>query len=148
MYRENRLKKMLNEGEKALGCWTSMDNPITTEILAIAGFDFLLIDQEHGYGDAKGLSIQLQAMSATNTTSLLRVPNADEAYVKKALDAGTESLMFPTVNTAQEARDIVEMCRYAPHGKRGMAPGMIRATNYGMDAPNYVKTAHENTFII
>ena len=124
MYRENRLKKMLNEGEKALGCWTSMDNPITTEILAIAGFDFLLIDQEHGYGDAKGLSIQLQAMSATNTTSLLRVPNADEAYVKKALDAGTESLMFPTVNTAQEARDIVEMCRYAPHGKRGMAPGM------------------------
>ena len=148
MYRENRLKKMLNEGEKALGCWTSMDNPITTEILAIAGFDFLLIDQEHGNGDAKGLSIQLQAMSATNTTSLLRVPNADEAYVKKALDAGTESLMFPTVNTAQEARDIVEMCRYAPHGKRGMAPGMIRATNYGMDAPNYVKTAHENTFII
>lgn len=148
MYRENRMKKLLNAGGKALGCWTSMDNPITTEILALAGFDFLLIDQEHGYGDAKGLSMQLQAMSATNTTSLLRVPSADEAYVKKALDAGTESLMFPTVNTAEEARDIVEMCRYAPRGRRGMAPGMIRATNYGMDAPNYVQTAHENTFII
>lgn len=148
MYRENQLKKLLNNGSKALGCWTSMDNPITTEILALAGFDFLLIDQEHGYGDAKGLSMQLQAMSATNCTSLLRVPSADEAYVKKALDAGTECLMFPTVNTAAEARDIVEMCRYAPRGRRGMAPGMIRATNYGMDAPNYVQTAHENMFII
>ena len=141
MYRENRLKKMLNAGEKALGCWTSMDNPTTTEILALAGFDFLLIDHEHGYGDVKGLS-------ASNCTSLLRVPRADEAYVKKALDAGTECLMFPTVTTAQEAKDIVEMCRYSPLGKRGMAPGMIRATNYGMDAANYVQTAAENTFII
>ena len=148
MYRENRLKKLLNSGGKALGCWTSMDSPITSELLAIAGFDFLLIDHEHGYGDVKGLSKQLQAISATECSSLLRVPSIDEAYVKKALDAGTECLMFPTVNTAQEARDIVEMCRYAPHGKRGMAPGMIRATNYGMDATNYVKTAHENTFII
>ena len=148
MYRENRLKKILNEGRKALGCWTSMDNPITTEILSLAGFDFLLIDQEHGYGDGKGLSMQLQAMSATKATSLLRVPNANEAYVKKALDAGTECLMFPSVNTAIEARDIVEMCRYSPRGRRGMAPGMIRATNYGIDAVHYVQTAHENTFII
>lgn len=148
MYRENQLKTLLNSGGKALGCWVSMDSPVTSEILAIAGFDFILIDHEHGYGDIKSLSCQLQALSGTNCTSMLRVPNADEAYVKKALDAGTECLMFPGINTAREAENIVEMCRYAPLGSRGMAPGMIRATNYGMDASNYVKTAHENTFII
>ena len=148
MYRENRLKNILNAGGKALGCWNSMDNPITTEILALAGFDFLLIDHEHGYGDVKGLSVQLQAMSGTNCSSILRVPKADEAYIQKALDAGTECLMFPKVNTSQEASQIVEMCRYAPFGSRGMAPGMIRATNYGIDIPNYVQKAAENTFII
>ena len=74
MFRENNLKKLLNSGGKALGCWTSMDSPITTEILAEAGFDFLLIDHEHGYGDSKGLAVQLQAMAGTNTSSLLRVP--------------------------------------------------------------------------
>ena len=66
MYRENRLKKILNSGGKALGCWNSMDNPITTEILALAGFDFLLIDHEHGYGDVKSLSLQIQSMKGTN----------------------------------------------------------------------------------
>jgi len=148
MYGKNRLKKLLNGGEKALGCWTSLDSPITSEILAMAGFDFLLIDHEHGYGDPKSLAVQLQSMSATNCSSVVRVPSADEAYVKKVLDAGAECLMFPTVDTANQARDIVEMCRYSPRGRRGMAPGMIRATNYGMDAERYVQTAHENTFII
>ena len=148
MYRENRLKKILNSGGKALGCWNSMDNPITTEILALAGFDFLLIDHEHGYGDVKSLSLQLQSMKGTNCSSILRVPKADESYIQKALDAGTECLMFPKVNTSQEATQIVEMCRYAPFGSRGMAPGMIRATNYGIDIPNYVQKASENTFII
>jgi 4-hydroxy-2-oxoheptanedioate aldolase len=148
MYRENRLKKLINDNKKALGCWSSLDNSMTTEILALAGFDFLLFDQEHGLGNAKGLVHQFQALSATPATSMVRVPSHDPHYVKWALDAGAECLMFPSVNTAEQARAIVKHCRYAPHGSRGMAPGMIRATNYGMEAGNYVETASDNLMII
>jgi len=66
------------------------------------------------------------------------MPRDDEVYVKKSLDSGVNCLMFPAVNNKKEADNIVEMCRYAPKGYRGVAPGMIRATNYGMDIKRYL----------
>ena len=59
---QNRLKKNLIENKKVLGCWTSLDNEVTSELLALVGFDFLLIDHEHGYGDARGITRQLQSL--------------------------------------------------------------------------------------
>ncbi len=148
MYRENKLNQTLQSGGKALGSWTSLDSSISTEILAMAGFDYLLIDQEHGFGDPTHLAHQLQALSASQTTSVVRVPSHDPNYAKRVLDAGVECIMFPSVNTAAQAQAIVTACRYAPAGLRGMAPGIIRASNYGYKAQEYVKTANQNLLVI
>ena len=76
------------------------------------------------------------------------MPKDDEVYVKKTLDTGVDCLMFPAVNNRKEAENIVEMCRYAPSGYRGIAPGMIRATNYGMNITNYLKNIEKNLLIV
>ena len=117
---ENKLKEKLLNNKKVLGCWTSLDNEITSELLALVGFDFLLIDHEHGYGDVKGITRQIQSLKETECSPLVRMPKVDEVYVKKTLDTGVNSLMFPLVNNKKEAQNIVEMCRYAPKGYRGM----------------------------
>ena len=144
----NYLKEKLSNKNKTLGCWTSLDNEITYELLALVGFDFLLIDHEHGYGDVSGITRQLQSIKETNCSALVRMPRDDEVYVKKSLDSGVNCLMFPAVNNKKEAENIVEMCRYAPNGYRGVAPGMIRATNYGMDIKRYFDNFEENLLIV
>ena len=144
----NYLKEKLLKKIKVLGCWTSLDNEITSELLALAGFDFLLIDHEHGYGDARGITQQLQSLKETLCSALVRMPKDDEVYVKKSLDSGVNCIMFPAVNNRKEAENIVEMCRYAPNGYRGVAPGMIRATNYGMNIKDYFDNIEKNLLIV
>lgn len=148
MYRQNRLKKRMLEGHKALGFWSTLNSALNTEIMAMSGIDFIILDHEHGLGDPYHMAHQLQAMSATETTSVVRVPSHDPNYAKRVLDAGIESIMFPCVNTVEEAEAIVHSCRYVPQGLRGMAQGSIRASNYGNVAGEYVKTANENLLII
>ena len=74
MYRQNRLKQRLRNGENVLGLWTMLGHPQVVEILSLAGYDFLVLDQEHGLGDPTTLAAQLHAMSATPTTGVVRVP--------------------------------------------------------------------------
>lgn len=148
MYRSNQLKRLLLDGGKALGCWSYLDGTVATEVAAMAGFDFLLIDQEHGSGSPEQLTRQLQAMSATATTSVVRVPSHDAGYTKRVLDAGAECIMFPVVNTASQAGAIVDGCRFPPVGSRGLAAGVVRAAEYGYKRQEYVQTANDNVFVI
>ena len=143
---ENKLKKKLINRQKVLGCWTSLDNEITSEMLANVGFNFLLIDHEHGYGDVRGITRQIQSLKETDCSALVRMPKDDEVYVKKTLDSGVNSLMFPLVNNRKEAENIVEMCRYAPNGYRGMY--ISRASNYGMNIKNYYENIEKNLLIV
>jgi 4-hydroxy-2-oxoheptanedioate aldolase len=137
VYRPNVLKQRLRNGEKVLGCWTMLGHPLIAEILSLAGFDYLVLDQEHGYGDATTLAAQLHAMSATPCVGMVRVPWNDHVYLKRVLDAGAEAVLVPSVDTADEARAAVAACRYPPRGRRGTAASSVRASSYGM-APNYV----------
>lgn len=146
MYRENRMKNRLRAGGKVLGCWSMLGNPFAAEILAQSGFDFIIFDQEHGFGDAETLAHQLQAISATETTSLVRVPWNDQIYLKRVLDTGVEGVMIPSVETAAEAQAAVASCCYPPAGRRGTAIGSARASNYGA-AANYAATAADNLLI-
>ena len=147
MYRPNRLKQRLAAGRKVLGCWSVLGDPCAAEILAQSGFDFLIFDQEHGLGEPIHLVRQLQAISATQTTSIVRVPWNDPISLKRVLDAGVEGVMIPSVETAQEAADAVTACRYPSAGRRGCAIGAIRASDYGM-ADDYAETAADNLMII
>ena len=112
----------------------------------LAGFDYLLLDHEHGLGDLGTLLQQLQAMSATPATSIVRVQWNDMVVLKRVLDAGVEGVMIPLVETAEEARAAVASCRYPPAGRRGAAASSARASNYGM-APDYVATCADNLLV-
>lgn len=146
MYRPNSLKERLRKGENVLGCWSFLGNPQVVEILGLAGFDYLLLDQEHGLGDPTSLATQLLAISATPTVGVVRVPWNDHVYLKRVLDAGAEGVLIPGIDTAEEARAAVAACLYPPRGRRGTAAGAVRASSYGM-APDYVATCADNLLI-
>jgi len=146
VYRINSLKQRLRKGENVLGCWSFLGNPQVVEILSLAGFDFLLLDQEHGLGDTTSLATQLLAMSATPAVGVVRVPWNDHVYLKRALDAGAEAVLIPSIDTAEEARAAVAACLYPPRGRRGTAASSVRASSYGM-APDYVATCADNLLI-
>ena len=146
MYRPNVLKERLRKGENVLGCWSMLGSPQVAEILSLAGFDYLVLDQEHGLGDVTSLQAQLHAMSATPTVGVVRVPWNDHVYLKRVLDVGAEAVLIPSIDTADEARAAVAACRYPPRGRRGTASSSVRASSYGM-APNYVATCADELLI-
>ena len=123
-----------------------LGHPQVVEILSLAGFDYLVLDQEHGLGDATSLAAQLHAMSATPTVGVVRVPWNDHVYLKRVLDVGAEAVLIPSIDTADEARAAVAACLYPPRGRRGTASSSVRASSYGM-APDYVGTCAENLLI-
>ena len=148
MYRDNPVKARLAAGEAVLGCWLSMASPIAAEVVGLAGYDCVMIDHEHGPGsllDAVGI---MQAVAASGASPLMRVPWNDPVYIKRALDAGVEGLMVPSVGSAEEARAAVAACRYPPHGVRGSAYGSVRASDYGLSGPRYRDTAAGNLLLV
>jgi len=149
MFRPNALKARLLAGKRALGCWTVLGAPAVIELLALCGFDFLLLDQEHGFGEPSALLHSLQAMAATPAcSSVVRVPSNDPHYLKRVLDAGVEGVMVPNVETAEDARAIVAACRYPPAGRRGSALGSARASDYGIRAPDYRQRAAQELLVV
>jgi 2-keto-3-deoxy-L-rhamnonate aldolase RhmA len=148
VYRPNRLKQRLAAGEKVLGCWLEMADPVATEMLSLVGYDFLLIDNEHGPGSLYQALLQLQAMSASPTTSVMRVPWNDPVYLKRALDIGVEGVMIPAIDTAEQALAAVRACRYPPRGARGSAYQVVRGASYGIGAADYPTSAAENLLIV
>ena len=148
MFGENALKKRLAAGKKALGCWLVSNDPMAAEMVGLAGYDFALIDHEHGPGDLMGAIGQTRALGRFETTCVMRVPWNDMVYVKRALDSGMEGIMVPYVENAEEARAAVAACRYAPAGNRGCAIGAVRATGFGKTAKDYWERIQDNLLII
>ncbi len=135
----NRFKQALAAQRVQIGLWSSIPSSFTVEILAGAGFDWILIDTEHAPNDLESVLTQLQAASAYPTTAVVRVPWNDPVVVKRYLDAGVQSLLIPFVSSEQEARAAVAATRYPPDGIRGVA-GATRATRFGRIA-NYARHA-------
>ena len=138
----NPLKKALHSGQFTLGSWVSLCSPIGAEVMGLAGFDWLLIDMEHGPGDYQTLLHQLQAMGcAGSTTPVVRVQNNDPNIIKRVLDLGAGGVMVPGVRSVEEARQAVAALRYPPGGIRGIAG--VRAGRFGLDR-DYVHQANDN----
>lgn len=148
MYRDNPLKCRLRKAEHVVGCWLGMANPVAAEIVALAGVDFVMIDNEHGPASLTESRAMLQAIAATPAAGLMRVPWNDPVYVKRALDIGVEGLMFPAIGSAEATRAAVAACRYPPAGVRGVGYGMVRASDYGLARDRYPDTAADNLLII
>ena len=146
-FRDNRLKQRLASGKTAVGCWQFTPSPDVAEILGLCGFDALLIDHEHGPGGLESLVAILRATQGSLTTRLLRVPSNDTVYLKRALDSGVEGVMIPMLETAEQARTAVAACRYPPHGIRGAAYTVTRASDYGA-THDYLERIEDRLLVI
>jgi 4-hydroxy-2-oxoheptanedioate aldolase len=136
------LKQRIRNGEAVHGCWLNMGSSVSAEIIGKSGFDWVLIDLEHGIGDEKDAFYQLQALSSTLTTPIVRVQSVARQKVQRMLDLGAEGIMFPQVKSVVEAKFAVSSMHYAPDGIRGVAT-MIRATNFGASMDEYFKNAKD-----
>jgi 4-hydroxy-2-oxoheptanedioate aldolase len=136
--RANRLKRKLKAGEKAFGCWVFMAGGDSTELLSLCGYDALIVDHEHVGADLRTLIEQLRSAQASDATMLLRLPSHDPVYLKRALDAGLDGIIAPTVETAEQAHAIVDACRYRPQGgHRGVGYAGSRAAHWGLKETQY-----------
>lgn len=129
-----------------IGTWIMSASPVVAEAVGHAGFDWGLIDMEHAPLDIMDIVHILQALSSTKMVPIVRVPWNDFVTVKRVLDAGATTVMFPFVQNAEEAARAVASTRYAPAGVRGMAT-MSRATRFGT-ATNYLTTANDGMGVI
>ena len=129
-----------------LGTWVMSASPIVAEALGCAGFDWGVVDMEHTPLDMMDVVHLLQAIGNTKMVPVVRVPWNEPVSVKRVLDAGAQTVMFPFVQSAEEARRAVAATRYAPQGVRGMA-GMNRATRFDT-LPNYVQNANRAIGVI
>ena len=127
---ENKFKHELHLKRKLVGSWNMMASPIATEAMGWIGFDFLTIDMEHAPYTIPKMIDCLRAISCTPTAPIIRLPSHDPVVVKQVLDSGVQTLMFPMVETRQDAINIVNSTRYQPEGNRGFA-FMQRASHYG-----------------
>ena len=129
-------------GHPPLGTWIMSASPIVAEAVGCAGFDWGVIDMEHAPLDMAEVVQMLQALACTRMVPVVRVPWNDSVVVKRVLDAGAATLMFPFVQNADEAARAVASTRYPPEGHRGMA-GMSRASRFGT-SPNYLTSANKH----
>jgi 4-hydroxy-2-oxoheptanedioate aldolase len=131
------LKKRLAAGETLSGCWLNLGSPLTAEIVGLSGFDWVLLDLEHGAGEPKDLLHQLQALSNTKAAPVVRVESVAKQRIHRVLDVGAEGVMCPQIKTVEDATTAVKGMHYPPFGHRGVAK-MVRATGFGKNFDAYV----------
>jgi 4-hydroxy-2-oxoheptanedioate aldolase len=142
----NSLKHALRAGRPQIGLWSTLSSPVSVEVVAGSGFDWLLIDTEHAPNDLTDVHRQLQAMQGSATSAVVR-PFWNEAVLfKRLLDIGVQSLVVPFVQNAGEARRAVAATRYPPAGLRGVAT-TTRANRYGR-MKDYLARANDEICLI
>ena len=139
------LKRRLRAGEVTIGAWLSFAESAVAEIMAGAGFDWILIDTEHAPFSPEGLQVALMAFNGKECVPLVRVPWNNPAIIKQALDLGAGGVLVPMIMNADEARLAVAACRYPPEGIRGFGPR--RASDYYRRVAEYVPTANESIIV-
>ncbi len=142
----NNFKRALAQGRKQPGLWLSLESPNVTEVVAGAGYDWLLLDMEHTCLDVSQVADHLRAARGGTAELVVRIPWNEPILVKRLLDAGVRSLMVPFVQSADDARRAVAATRYPPHGIRGVA-GNTRANGFAR-IKDYGTRYHEEQCIV
>lgn len=137
------LKKRLKQGETLIGCWLNLGSSLTAEIVGLAGFDWGLIDLEHGAGFESNVLHQLQAIEHSSMAAIIRIEGFERQRIHRMLDLGAEGIMCPRINNVEEARKFVSGLSYPPEGQRGVAK-MVRATGFSKNFDNYFKGMKAN----
>lgn len=143
----NAFKHALAEGRPQIGLWLGLADPYSAEICAGAGFDWLLIDGEHAPNDVRRTLAQLQALAAYPVTPVVRPPVGDTHLIKQYLDLGVQTLLVPMVETAEQARQLVQATRYPPQGIRGVGSALARASRWNA-LPDYLTRANDEVCLL
>jgi len=139
---KNAFKTALARREAQIGLWISLADGYVAEMVATAGFDWLLIDAEHGPNDLRTVLAQLQAVAPYPVSPVVRVVEGNRALIKQYLDIGVQSLLVPMVHDARQAAEVVAATRYAPAGTRGLGGAMSRVTRWSR-IEDYATRAHD-----
>src|SRR6185503_16637821 len=142
----NQFKRALKAGKPQIGMWSSLSSHIVAEILANAGFDWVLLDTEHSPNELPMVQSQLHAMTGGSASPVVRPAWNDMVLIKRYLDIGAQSLLLPYVQSVEEAKNAVRYTRYPQEGVRGVA-GSTRAAGYGR-IKDYLKRANDEICVL
>jgi 4-hydroxy-2-oxoheptanedioate aldolase len=143
----NGFKAALRDRRPMIGLWLAMADAYAAELAGYAGFDWLVVDGEHGPNDLRSIMAQLQALQASPSEVVVRLPVGETWMIKQALDIGARSLLIPMVDSAEQAEALVRAVRYPPDGIRGMGAVIARASRFGTVA-DYASTASDNICLV
>ena len=141
-----RMKEKMRQGKPSIGTWMSMAHPSIAEILAMAGFDFVVVDTEHSAIDVSEVLRLLIAIEQRGAIPLVRLAGIDPIQAKAVLDSGAAGVLVPLVSTKADAELAVQMTKYPPLGMRGV--GLARAQGYGVNFDEYMKHANDDSLLI
>lgn len=140
------LKNKLKNNQLSLGSWIMIGNSISVEVMALAGFEWLVIDIEHTSIDLESTQALITAIQAQGIQALVRVSKNEEVVIKRVLDIGADGIIVPMVCSKEDAIQAVNYAKYPPIGKRGV--GLYRASGYGTQFEEYKKWVNEELVII
>lgn len=143
----NLFTRALAQRDKQIGLWISLASPFAAEVTAWAGYDWALIDMEHSPNDDIAVMGQLQVFAATGTTAIVRPHWNDPVAVKKLLDLGAPGLLFPMIQSVEEATRAVAATRYPPRGMRGVS-GVTRANRFGRVRDYFTEVEAQTTILL
>jgi 2-dehydro-3-deoxyglucarate aldolase len=140
------LKDKLHRKELVLGSWITLGNPAIAEIMARAGFAWLVVDLEHSVIDISVAADLIRVIDLCGVAPLVRLTSNDPDQIKRVMDAGAHGIVVPMVNTPAEASRAVAATRYGPAGSRGV--GLARAQGYGVNFPEYLRWQQDGPVVI
>ena len=143
----NTFKQRLLANETQIGLWLGLADPSSAELCATAGFDWLLVDGEHGPNDLRSMLSILQAVAPYPSHPVVRVPHGDPALIKQVLEIGATTILVPMVESALQARALVRAMRYPPDGIRGVGSGLARSSRWS-SYPNYLHEANQQVCLL
>jgi len=143
----NTFKRALQEGKPQIGLWAGLCNAYSIEIVAGAGFDWLVIDGEHSPNTLQTTLAQLQSMAAYPAAPVVRPAWNDAVQIKQILDAGAQTILVPMVQSAEEAEAAVAAVRYPPQGIRGVGSALARSSRWNR-IPNYLERANDEMCVL
>lgn len=146
--RTNDLKRKLASGQTVVGSFAYVPSAKLTEIIGLLGFDFVVVDMEHGPIDTSIAEDMVRAAELTGVTPLIRVTRNSPELILRALDIGAQGIHVPDITTAEDARSAAASSKYGPVGRRGLAG--VRAADYGLKQPlgDYAPAANRETMVI
>lgn len=147
--RNNPVKLALEAGQTVLGSELSrLRSPEIAKLYALAGFDFVFIDMEHSAFNLETVADMIASARAAGIVPIVRVPEAEYAYVCRALDQGAQGIIVPRVSTPQQVRDILSWMHYPPHGLRGFASTVAQTDFRSVPVETFIETNNRETLCI